>query len=298
MKKTILITGGTGFLGSHLIRALVKQDYEIIVLKRSFSNTRRINEFLPCIKTYDIDLLEIDKIFSENKINTIIHTACCYGRRNESLNTMLETNTLFGIKVLECALNNKVELFVNTDTIFEKYFNQYTLSKRQFVEWLKYFSNSIKVANLKLEHMYGPGDDDNKFVAWLIRQFKENSDRIKLTTGIQKRDFVYITDVVSAFLTVINNSYRLGCFTEFEVGTGKTVEVRNFVEEMERQYKTLYPECKSVLDFGSISYRENEKMDVVVNISMLEKLKWAPEVNYITGINKMLKIEPLHQDAR
>jgi nucleoside-diphosphate-sugar epimerase len=266
-------------------------------LKRSFSNTQRINRFLQYIKIYDIDLQEIDKIFSENNINIIVHTACCYGRRNESLSTMLSSNISFGIKILECALNSKVGFFINTDTIFDKYFSLYTLSKKQFVEWLKFFSTDIKIINMKLEHMYGPRDDSNKFVVWLLQQLKENVEEINLTSGIQKRDFIYIDDVVSAFLTVISNRFELGHFAEFEVGMGNAMPVRDFVEEMEKQYKGCHPNCKSILNFGSILYRKNENMNVAADISMLKKLKWSPKINYITGIKKILGDEFVLQDG-
>jgi nucleoside-diphosphate-sugar epimerase len=291
MKATILITGGTGFLGSHLICALLKQDHEIILLKRPFSNIQRIAQLLPYVKIYDADLQKIDKIFFENNINIVIHTACCYGRRNESLSSILAANTSYGIKILECAMCHKVEVFINTDTIFDKYFSPYTLSKRQFVEWLNFFSNDIKVINMKLEHMYGPNDDNKKFVTWLLQQFKENVREIKLTSGIQKRDFIYISDVVSAYLTVINHYFELNHFNEFEVGTGNSMPVRDFVEEMEKQYKERYPECESVLNFGAMPYRKNENMNVAVNISMLKKINWIPEMDYTAGIKKLLDAE-------
>jgi nucleoside-diphosphate-sugar epimerase len=295
MKETVLITGGTGFLGSHLVYTLLDQGYKIILLKRPFSNMWRINKLLPDLKIYDMVLQDIKAPFLENKIDIIIHTACCYGRRGESLSSIASANTSFGIEILENAIINKVDTFINTDTIFDKYFSPYTLSKRQFVEWLDFFSGDIKVINMKLEHMYGPNDDDKKFVSWLLQQLKENVEEIRLTAGTQKRDFIYIFDVVSAYLTVICDRLKLDRFNEFEVGTGKAIPVRDFVQELEKQYKFHNPKCKSRLLFGGVPYRKGEMMTAMVDTSGLTKLGWKPEYCFKEGIRDMLDTTHHHQ---
>jgi len=78
--KTILLTGPTGFLGSHLLQALLNEGYKVIILKRSFSDTWRINHLLDNLKSYDINKTPLEKPFEENKIDIIIHTATNYGR--------------------------------------------------------------------------------------------------------------------------------------------------------------------------------------------------------------------------
>ena len=55
MKNTVLITGATGFLGSHLVKALLKDNYRVVILKRSFSNIKRIENVLSQCCVYDID---------------------------------------------------------------------------------------------------------------------------------------------------------------------------------------------------------------------------------------------------
>jgi nucleoside-diphosphate-sugar epimerase len=143
IKETVLVTGGTGFLGSHIINCLLKKRYNVILLKRSNSNTWRINGLIDNIKVYDIDADGIDRAFKDQHIDIIIHTACTYGKKNESMFLVAETNIMFGIRILEYALNYKVDTFFNTDSFFNtnsdlpKYLNTYSLSKRQFTEWLK-----------------------------------------------------------------------------------------------------------------------------------------------------------------
>ena len=195
--KTLLLTGATGFLGSNLLKAFINKVDEIIVLKRSTSKIDRIVDFIDNekIKYYDIDVSSINDIFSNHNIDFIIHTACSYGRKGESLNNIINTNTIFGTQILEAAVNNNVQLFINTDSLLPRDINIYSLSKAQFTDWLRFYSDKIKVVNFKIEHMYGPGDDDNKFIYWLIKQMKSNKvNRIPLTSGVQK-EILYIFQI-------------------------------------------------------------------------------------------------------
>jgi len=116
--KKVILTGATGFLGSALLKALLRDNHEVIILKRSFSDTSRINNELSLVKHYDLDNVSIIKIFSENKgIDVIVHTATCYGRKNESAYQVFYSNTAFSLELLELAVKNKIKTFVNTSTI-------------------------------------------------------------------------------------------------------------------------------------------------------------------------------------
>ncbi len=286
---TVLVTGGTGFLGSHLIHELQKGNKNVIVLKRTSSEIWRIADIAKDIKFYDIDSDGIEKAFKEQHIDVVIHTACSYGRNNEALSSIVETNVLLGLRVLECAIDFNTDTFFNTDTLLQKYLNAYSLSKKQFVEWLKQQSDKIKVINMKLEHMYGPKDDSRKFVPWFIQQLQENVAKIPLTKGIQQRDFVYIDDVVSGYMTVLDNIQKLQQFSEFDVGSGELVSVKNFVTEISMEFKRLHQENITMLEFGALPYRQGEPMTVDVNIEPLKKMGWRPNVDYKTGIRRILK---------
>lgn len=67
MTETVLLTGATGFLGSHLLEALINEGCKVIFLKRSFSNTRRIEHLIDKVKCYDVDKESLDKPFKENR---------------------------------------------------------------------------------------------------------------------------------------------------------------------------------------------------------------------------------------
>lgn len=183
MKETILLTGATGFLGSRLLHKLVDtRKYKIIVLKRSTSNLVRIKDLLD---NENISYINVDKktevfykeFFEQNPIDIIIHTATFYGRGDEaSITKVLESNMMFPLSLLEEAVKNGLKLFINTDSYFNKP-NQtyrtlldYSLSKKTLNLWLEYLSNKVKVANLRLEHIYGESDSPSKFVESMIRK--------------------------------------------------------------------------------------------------------------------------------
>lgn len=141
--KTILLTGATGFLGSHLLKYFLSKrgNYNFIVLKRSFSNTERIKDVFNSnsVKFYDIDKIDLNAVFEKNKPEIIIHCATKYGRRTEQDNSVyavLETNLMFPIKLLELSIKYNTQIFINTDSYFNKdnlrYSNllNYSLSKK------------------------------------------------------------------------------------------------------------------------------------------------------------------------
>lgn len=290
-KKTILLTGATGFLGSYLLESFISLNFNVIILKRSNSSTIRINHLLNNVIYYNVDLLSsLDDVFVQNKIDIIIHTACSYGRSNESLKEIINTNLIFGINLMELGIKFKVQTFINTGSLLPRNVNSYSLSKAQLTDWLKINSSKIQVINLKIEHMYGPKDDNKKFLPWLINEMRSGTENINLTSGIQKRDFIYVDDVVAAYNLMINNCEKLENWNEFDIGTNSFVNVKDFViqiaKEIENSNNTkIIPRLK----FGVINYREGDIMIPQLDNSKLLNLGWVPKTSLKEGIEKVLK---------
>ena len=283
---TILLTGATGFLGSHLLKALVNKGYEVVVLKRSTSNMWRLKGFENTFKSYDIDQVPLRKAFEEQYIDTIIHTACVYGRKGESIQQILETNLMFGIELLNTGT------FFNTGTLLYKYLNYYALSKKQFEEWLQLASDKIQVVNLKLEHMFGEQDGNDKFTSWILNELQQEKNIIPLTAGTQKRDFIYIDDVVSAYLTCLEQAPQLKAFNDIEVGTGVLTPVKTFVTLVKNTLEKLKGSpIETQLNFGALPYREGEIMEPQVDNSMLCSLGWQPKRSLEENIEQFVKHE-------
>lgn len=290
MKKTILLTGATGFLGSHLLKRLFNK-YNLIILKRSFSDTWRIADYLDKVKFYDIDKVSIDIPFRENKIDYIIHTAVNYGRDGGKISDVLNDNLMFSIKLLESAIFFNTDTFLNTDTLLYSYLNYYTLSKKHFRDYLKFFSNEIKVINLKLEHIYGPYDSSKKFVLWLISNLINNVEELNFTKGEQVRDFIYIEDVVNAYDIVLEkiSSINKG-FKEFDVGTGNFIKIKDFVIMVRDIIRGAFNiDIRTRLNFGSIPYRENEFFNIKEDLKPLLELGWRTKYSLEEGLFETIK---------
>ena len=101
--KTILITGINGYLGSHLAKFL-SVNYNIIGLEYSLENLFRIkdNDF----KVYSVENGIPDKLFAEQTIDAIIHTATFYGRQDESVQTIANANLFIPFDLLDRAIEN------------------------------------------------------------------------------------------------------------------------------------------------------------------------------------------------
>lgn len=285
----ILLTGATGFLGSYLLKSFVNSGHEIIALKRTTSNTYRIDSYLKKVTLYDIDKINLEDIFKNHKIDIVINTVTNYGRINNKISSILDTNLIFGLKLLEESVNNNLKVFINTDTLLERNLNSYALSKAQLVDWMKFLSNkNTKMINVKIEHMYGPKDDENKFIYWLINKLKQNVEKIDLTSGVQKRDFIYITDIVNAYETIIQNINKFSKFEEIELGSGNSIEVKKFVKQIVKELK-LKQDISTNLNFGVVPYRDNENMEMKADIEKLTNLDWKAKVSIEDGIKKIIK---------
>lgn len=286
--KTILFTGTTGYLGSNILKSIIKSGDKIIILKRSFSNTFRIKDCLDKIISYNIDEVDIEKVFLENKIDIIVHCATDYGRKSINRLQIIESNLILPIKLLEFGVKNGVKCFLNTDTILDKRINYYSLSKKQFKDWLFGCRNEMVCINISLEHFFGPGDDRTKFVSYIVGNLINQVDKLDLTRGEQKRDFIYIDDVVDAFLKIINHSTTLkNGFYEFQIGTENVLTIKEFV----LMIKELIGNKTTLLNFGALPYRENEIMECMVDVSEIKKLGWSVNFSIQEGIKKMVEQE-------
>lgn len=282
----ILLTGATGFVGKHLLKSLVYNGYSVIALVRRTSNTNFLQQY-----TKEIYFTEdgLDDIFIKNHIDGIVHTATAYGQ-NSSISEVLETNVLFPLKLIEYSVKYGSHFFINTDSFFTKsigeyaYLNSYTSSKKILTSLIEQFANTTTVVNLKLEHVYGENDGDNKFIMQILKKLTSNEPFIDLTDGLQKRDFVYIEDVVEAFILILKNIEAINGFASIEVGTGKSISIREAVEIMHHKTKS-----KSILNFGALPTRIGEFKDSRANIDFLMNIGWRVKYNFETGIEKILE---------
>ena len=273
-QKSVLLTGATGFLGSMLLRRLLKEGYALTILKRSFSQTHRINDLMPSIQSFDLDKTELVEISRHVKAHYIIHCATDYGRKNVSVSDIIQANLVLPVSLLSLRDNFQCKCFINTDTIIDKRVSSYSKSKKQFREWL--------------EHFYGPGDDKSKFISSVIGNLLRNADHIDFTAGEQQRDFIYIDDVVEAFLLIIKNASSAGKgFYDYEIGTNRLISIKDIVKMM----KNMTGNTVTKLNFGVLPYRENELMLSSVNTEKIRSSGWVPKYTIEAGIQHTVNTE-------
>ena len=287
IKKTILLTGGTGFLGAALSKKLLQNGYKVIILKRSFSNSFRIDELQGDITTYDIDKVDLEKIFVENNsISVVVHCATDYGHTG-SIYNVFETNLQFPVKLLSLSTKYDIPFFINTDTFLDKRISPYALSKTHLNEWMSSIvKDDCKIINVVVHHIYGPYDNEHKFIHKITKQLLDNALDIKLTNGKQQRDFIYIDDVVDAFLCIIEklDNFELDDYS-FEVGTNINTSLKDLVTTLKKISKNNFTH----LDFGFLPYRDFEEMIPKVDTTNIVKLGWRPKVSLNQGLEIVVK---------
>ncbi|TBN06513.1 NAD(P)-dependent oxidoreductase [Hyunsoonleella flava] len=277
MKQSLFITGADGFLGHHLVLQLAKT-YNVIGLVRSPKNLKRL-------KVGEITLCStnepLDEVFEQYQPIGIVHTATKYGRTGESVPSLLDVNVDLPIHLLELSQKYNAKIFINIGSFITQgkgynYLQDYALSKKQCSQWLKLIANkadTCKVIDFTLYHPYGPRDAESKFVSSMVKAIKGKTPFIDLTPGEQKRDFIYVGDVVTAIELALKKYADLKApYTQTDLGTGSSCSLRYFVETL----KAVSGNEETDLRFGNLPYRENEIMEAKANPDLLNIWGWKP----------------------
>jgi nucleoside-diphosphate-sugar epimerase len=286
-KKIILITGGTGFLGSNLINAISKKNYLFFLLRRKKSNISKIKNKNK-IKFFYIKNNNLEVIFEKNKIDLVIHCATDYGSEKRDQKKINYINLTLPVKLLKIAKKYRVKCFINIDTVLNKNISPYALSKSKFFNKLKKFSNYLYCYNIKLEHFYGPGDNIKKFIPNVIYQLMKFKKKIDFTKGNQKRDFIYIDDVVNALKKIIiyalKNKNISPKLENFYVGSGKKIRIKDIVFLIAK----ILNNKKTKLNFGKIPSRKNEVMNNKTSLYKINQIGWKNYTKLNLGLKKTI----------
>lgn len=284
--SSIVLTGATGYLGSRIARRLLARGQPVIATRRQTSNLSRIADIAPRMRLVDAGGPEV--LAATMAADVVIHAATAYGRAGEPPTAVVDANTVFPLRLLE-AIHRTGASFVNFDTSLPDTASDYALSKAQFRAWGARFAlqGRLRFVNLRLEQYYGPGDDVSKFPAYVIRSCMNNVPEIALTRGEQRRDFIYVEDVLSAFDCVLDALPRLSLgWHEYAVGSGEAVTVREFAEMVHRLCGS-----NTHLAFGARSYRPSEPMHSQADIAALVQLGWRRRYNLQEGLRATISDE-------
>jgi len=288
----VLVTGASGFFGSHITRALLRRGHDVSAFHRNSTDFRRIEEERRHVRLWNLSSCSLDEPFRiKGRIDAVLHTAACYGRDGESFSEVQRTNTVFPLELMEAASRNGCGLFINMDTYFHKeyeafnYVTAYSLSKKHIVEWARNVASllGIRVVNLKLEHLFGPDDHAAKFTMQVLGACLRNDPALPLTRGEQKRDFVYVTDAVQATLAILERSYDASGFEAHEIGAGELVELKEFVEYIHHTSGS-----STLLGFGMLPYRVGEIMASKADNTSLLEMGWKISVPWKRGVELLV----------
>lgn len=257
----VLVTGANGHLSGYLIPNLEKYGaYEIVCVTRDNFSEELVSGFKP---------------------NIVINTVNAYGKCSNKIFDIYNSNVIFGIKLLKFLEATKKEVvFVNCSTALPKNYNVYAMSKHQFDEFARVFSpNNVKFINLRLQSFFGYNLAEN-LISYVIKNCKENKD-VLLSTGRQKREYVYIDDVVDAILTVISHCDFLKHNTTIDIGANTEISVLC----LSRLIKDIMG-SESRLQFGKVV--DHPVTVQRSNLKMLKDLGWTQKYSIINGLKKTI----------
>ncbi|NTS75351.1 NAD-dependent epimerase/dehydratase family protein [Catenovulum sp. SM1970] len=266
---SIIILGANSYLGANLI-AYLSSSYNVVGVSRSKS---------PGDFSYNTEE-ELFSIISEIKPCLVINTIGLYENSCNSTSDILESNLLFPVRVLNKCNELKIKNFFQVGTILDSQLNFYAKSKNSICEIAPLISHYTNFVYLKPHLFFGPGQKSTSFFGWLSRKI-ENNEPLDLTSGNQKRDFIYIKDLMSAFHLLIRNLELTASLESIEIGNGMAVSIKDFVNEVIRVDKQTQG---LEVNFGAIPDRVGEPKELASNNEFLRTLGWKAIFNYKEAI--------------
>lgn len=274
----IAITGGTGYLGSRLARALLRSGQRVVIIGRGTTVRITRDDVGLSFRTWD-DPQVLDGI------DQVVHAAACYGRHGESPSAIQEANVLLPLRLLERAHQSGVRSWITVGTALSPEVSPYALSKHQFLAWAETMPARTIHTWLACEHFYGPGDDPSKFVSRCIQAFLRQEHSIALTDGTQRRDFLYIDDAVAALVYLLAQPHP-PTHRRLPLGTGVAISIRDLVTTLHR-----LTGARTHLDFGAIPRRSGEPHESVADPVPLASLGWRSTILIEDGLARTVQME-------
>lgn len=287
-----LITGATGFIGSHLVRYLLAADWQVNAVIRPQS----IQSCLPT--TSGIDVYEhsgtMDSMLSilhDTQPDVVFHLASFVLSEHQppDIERLLQSNILFGNQLVEAMTQVGARLLVNTGTIWQHYddrdyspVNLYAATKQAFEMLLQYYTEvqNLRVITLELPDTYGSNDPRPKLLN-LLRAAIEDSKPLLMSEGLQEIDLVHVNDVARAYLCAANRLVNLDVtgHEKFSITSGVFISLRELVSICEQVW-----DAKLEINWGARPYRKREVMKCWRGTPLPE---WQAEIPLMAGLKNI-----------
>ena len=294
----ILITGGNGFLGSHLINIFLKEKYNILILSRKNNNIEHLTDKIKFIK-YESESYKIYKdVIHEFAPNIVIHCAWDGGNNYKNIDDINQfyNNIPQYVSLLEIIndINTKphfigIGSFAEYGTIYqpanelnkENPLSYYGLSKNicKNISRMFCFKNNIKWTWVLPCYIYGPNDVNTRFIPSLINNLlcgKESTfDECNVTI-----DYLYIDDFCKAILTILNTNTT----GVINICSGNEYKLKDIILLLQNKINS-----KSIINFNSNLNKKNLSKYIVGNNEKLKNIGWSASIELEEGLEKTIK---------
>lgn len=246
----VIVTGGAGFIGSHLVAALLARGHQVLVID-DLSYGKKENVGSPAsLEVRDIRDEKLGEIFDKFKPELVYHLAAQKNVRTSLVNPALDAsiNIMGALNVLQAALQNNVGkfIFVSTCGVYGSAQNlptaendqidplsPYILNKFVFENYLQILAGAkLPWVALRLANVYGPRQDpygEAGVIAVFLQNLINNKTLFINGDGEQTRDFIYIADVVSALVSASEQGQGI-----YNIGTGSKTSLNKLIAELEK----------------------------------------------------------------
>tara|TARA_A100001011_G_scaffold229520_1_gene237627 strand:+ start:162 stop:1076 length:915 start_codon:yes stop_codon:yes gene_type:complete len=299
--KKYLVTGAAGFVGSALAKKLLKYDNKVVTIDNlSTGNIKNIPEGVEFIEG-NVQDRKIISSLENYKFDCIFHIA---GQSSGEISFEdpiydLQTNTQSTLLLIELAkkINCKKIIYASTMSVYgdvneigsEEDFTEpksfYGIGKLASEKYLKINSDILNCTVLRLFNIYGPGQNMNNMKQGMVSIFLQQalkSDQILVKGSLNRfRDFIYIDDVISAFIKAEKNN--ADGFKIYNIGTG----IKTTVSDLLNIICSNFHERKSIIQQSNTP---GDQFGIIANIDNAEKgLNWKPSYKLKDGLKKMIK---------
>lgn len=299
--KKILVTGGAGFIGSHLVDVLIAQKYRVFVID-NLSTGFRENINLKA-KFYKADLTNhelINRIIKKEKPEIVFHQAAQMDVRKSVEDPMFDArnNILASINLIKISHENRVKKFIfastggaiygdteirpTPETHTEWPLSPYGIAKLAIDKFLNYyhFIHGLNFTSLRYANVYGPRQNPHGeagVVAIFFSRMLTGEQPIVNGDGKQTRDYIYVEDVVTANLLALKNFKKIGIYN---VGTARETSVNQLFREINKFFSTKFKEVHGPAKAG-------EQRTSCLDFSKIKKdFQWTPQTDLQTGLRK------------
>jgi len=294
-QRIALVTGGTGFIGTNLIKRLILTGWIVHVIVRQQSNLNSLEGSIKKITlhTSDGSTSSLVKILKNSKPIVVFHLASLFlsGHLPNDIEPLIKSNIIFSTQLLEAMNESGIKNIVNTGTSWQHYENKsnspvnlYAATKQAFEAILQFYieANFFKAITLKLFDTYGPEDPRLKLFH-LLGKISKTEELFLMSPGEQLIDVVYVDDVIDAYLIAAERliTDQVSNHETYAVSSGSPISLSQLVNVYEKETSRKLP-----IHWGGRPYRNRE---VMKTWNRGEKIPgWEPKVTLSAGIKKIV----------